>query len=179
MTLPETTPPKMTPETTPPQMTLREITLREMTWRDIPALAGLEPELFAQDAWTEQSWWAELAGRPRRCYVVAERGDAIVGYAGVDAGGEVADVMTIAVAPTAQGQGLGRVLLQWLIGQAQRGGAEHLMLEVRADNVAAQRLYTSAGFAMLSVRRRYYQPGDVDALIMRLQLPDPGEGVTT
>jgi ribosomal-protein-alanine N-acetyltransferase len=154
------------------EMTLREMTLREMTWRDIPALAALEPELFADDAWSEQTWWAELAGRPRRSYVVVERDGAVVGYAGVDRGGEVADVMTIGVAPAAQGQGLGTVLLDWLVAQARRSGAEHLMLEVRADNVAAQRLYARAGFAMLSVRRRYYQPGNVDALIMRLHLED-------
>ena len=145
-------------------------TLREMTWRDIPVLVGLELELFAGDSWSEQSWWAELAGRPRRSYVVSEQGGALVGYAGVDRGGEIADVMTIAVAPPAQGRGLGAELLDWLIGEARRGGAEHLMLEVRADNVAAQGLYTKAGFVMTSVRRRYYQPGDVDAQIMRLTL---------
>jgi len=141
-----------------------------MTWQDIPALAALEPALFADDRWSEQTWWAELAGRPRRCYVVAEQDGAVVGYAGVDRHGEVADVMTIAVAPAAQGQGMGSLLLAWLIDAARSGGAEHLMLEVRADNLAAQRLYSKTGFAMLSVRRRYYQPGDVDAHIMRLHL---------
>jgi ribosomal-protein-alanine N-acetyltransferase len=146
--------------------------LREMTWRDIPALSALEAELFADDAWSEQTWWAELAGRPRRAYVVGERGGAVVGYAGVDRGGEVADVMTIAVAPAAQGQGLGAVLLGWLVAQARQAGAEHLMLEVRADNPVAQRLYSATGFETLTVRRRYYQPGDVDALIMRLNLWD-------
>ncbi|MBE3074701.1 MAG: ribosomal protein S18-alanine N-acetyltransferase [Actinobacteria bacterium] len=151
-------------------MTLPEMTLREMTWRDIPALTALEPELFADDAWSEQTWWAELAGRPRRSYVVGEQGGAVVGYAGVDCGGEVADVMTVAVAPSAQGQGLGTVLMHWLTAQARRAGAEHLMLEVRADNAVAQRLYSTAGFAMLTVRRKYYQPGDVDAQIMRLKL---------
>jgi [ribosomal protein S18]-alanine N-acetyltransferase len=155
-----------------PGMTLPKVTLREMTWRDIPALTALEPELFADDPWSAQTWWAELAGRPRRCYVVGEQGGLVVGYAGVDRGGEVADVMTIAVAPEAQGHGLGTVLMHWLIVQARRGGAEHLMLEVRADNIAAQRLYCATGFAMLTVRRRYYQPGDVDALIMRLHVRD-------
>ena len=159
-------------------MTAGELVLREMTWRDIPALAALEPELFADDAWSEQTWWAELAGRPRRSYVVGEQGGAVVGYAGVDRGGEVADVMTIAVAPAAQGQGLGSLLMDWLIDAARRGGAEHLMLEVRADNVAAQRLYSKTGFVMLTVRRRYYQPGDVDAHIMRLHLDDTTKGVT-
>ena len=154
------------------------MSVREMTWRDIPALAALEPELFPHDAWSEQTWWAELAGRPRRSYVVMEQAGAVVGYAGVDHGGEVADVMTIAVAPTAQGTGLGQVLMDWLVADARRGGAEHLMLEVRADNMAAQRLYTKMGFEMLTVRRRYYQPGDVDAHIMRLHLETPNEGLT-
>lgn len=158
---------------------LREIALREMTWRDIPALAALEPELFPDDAWSEQTWWAELANRPRRCYVVAERGGAVVGYAGVHQGGDIADVMTIAVAPAARGQGLGTVLMNWLVGSARRDGAAHLMLEVRADNVAAQRLYSASGFEMLTVRRKYYQPGDVDAHIMRLHLGGSAEAETS
>ena len=144
--------------------------MREMRWRDIPGLAALELVLFTDSPWSERAWWAELAGRPRRSYVVGEQVDVVVGYAGIDRGGEIADVMTIAVAPAAQGQGLGTVLMDWLIAEARRGGAEHLMLEVRADNVVAQRLYTKAGFGMLTVRRRYYQPGDVDAQIMRLTL---------
>ena len=159
-------------------MTAGELVLREMTWRDIPALTALEPALFADDAWSEQTWWAELAGRPRRSYVVAEQGGVVVGYAGVDRHGEVADVMTIAVATEAQGQGLGSLLMDWLIDAARCGGAEHLMLEVRADNTAAQRLYSKRGFAMLTVRRRYYQPGDVDAHIMRLHLETPTDGMT-
>jgi ribosomal-protein-alanine N-acetyltransferase len=162
-------------ETSSPETPLLETTLREMTWRDIPALTAIEPALFADDAWSERSWWAELSGRPRRSYVVGEQSGTVVGYAGVDCGGEVADVMTIAVAPAAQGQGLGAVLLHWLIAGARRAGAEHLMLEVRADNAVAQRLYAATGFTTLTVRRKYYQPGDVDALIMRMHLWDMTE----
>ena len=72
--------------------------LRELTWTDIPALAAAERELFADDAWTEPTWWAELAARPRRDYLVATTPDgSLVGYAGVDCAGDTADVMTIAV----------------------------------------------------------------------------------
>jgi ribosomal-protein-alanine N-acetyltransferase len=172
MTSSEATPKAALPETTVTGTALPETTLREMTWRDIPVLAALEPVLFADDAWSERTWWAELAGRPRRSYVIGEQSGTVVGYAGVNCGGEVADVMTIAVAPEAQGQGFGTVLLHWLIAEARRAGAQHLMLEVRADNLVAQRLYCAAGFALLTTRRRYYQPGDVDALIMRMHLWD-------
>lgn len=91
----------------------------------------------------------------------------ILGYAGLDAAGSTCDVMTIAVTPEARGTGLGRRLLGHLVDAATATGAEALLLEVRADNDPALRLYERAGFERLTVRRRYYQPGDVDAVIMR------------
>ena len=85
-----------------------------------------------------------------------------------------ADVQTIGVAPRAQGRGVGTRLLRALTDRAARGGAASLLLEVRADNAPAIALYTREGFERVAVRRRYYQPGDVDALVMRLRpLPAP------
>ena len=133
---------------------------------DIEQLAQLERELFADDAWSQQTWWAELAGRPRRDYVAEVEGAEVLGYAGLDHGGDVADVMTIAVAPSARGRGLGRRLLDELETRARAGRAASVMLEVRADNAAAIGLYDRAGYTVVSTRRRYYQPGDVDALIL-------------
>jgi len=147
-------------------------TLRDVHWTDIEQLAQLERELFADDAWSQQTWWAELAGRPRRDYVAEVEGAEVLGYAGLDHGGDVADVMTIAVAPSARGRGLGRRLLDELETRARAGRAASVMLEVRADNAAAIGLYDRAGYTVVSTRRRYYQPGDVDALVMRRILSD-------
>ena len=138
-----------------------------MRWSDIDELCELERELFPHDAWPAATWWSELAGRPRREYLVDADEAGVTGYAGLDHGGEVADVMTLAVAPRSQGRGLGGLLLAELVGRARRGGADYLMLEVRADNAAARHLYDRAGFEVLTTRRRYYQPGDVDAHVMR------------
>ena len=63
-------------------MTVTAPTLREAHWTDIPALAVLERDLFAHDAWAEPTWWAELAGRPRRDYVVLTDADGISGTPG-------------------------------------------------------------------------------------------------
>lgn len=157
-------------------MTTAAPAARELSWTDIPQLVALDAELFAADAWSEQAWWAELAARPRRDYVVVTRDDLIVGYAGLDLSGEAADVMTIAVAPAAQGMGLGSELLRLVVDRARERGAAYLMLEVHADNMAARNLYERNGFEVLSVRRRYYQPGDVDALVMRLVLGGESDG---
>lgn len=149
-------------------VTAGEVSLRELEWTDLETLAALEHSLFADDAWSVETWWAELAGRPRRDYVVAVGPDgSIAGYAGLDLTGDVADIMTIATAPAHQGKGIGRLLLGELVLRARRHGAEALLLEVRSDNTAARSLYDHNGFDVISARRRYYQPGDVDALVMR------------
>lgn len=148
---------------------------RELSWADIARLVELERRLFTDDAWSAPTWWAELAARPRRDYIALVRDGEIVGYGGLDLGGEVADVMTIAVAPEAQSRGLGAELLALMVSRAREAGAAYLLLEVRDDNERAKAVYARAGFEVVTVRRRYYQPGDVDALVMRLRLGG-GEG---
>jgi len=154
------------------------VQLRELEWTDLPEVGELDQRIFGRDAWTRQSWWAELAGRPRRRYTVATSGERIVGYGGVDCAGSTADVMTIAVAPDQQGHGLGRRLLERLTRDAREAGAEALLLEVRADNDSARNLYLRAGFEHIQTRRNYYRPDNVDAHIMRaaLQLDGAQEG---
>lgn len=146
---------------------------RPMRWQDLPAVHRIETDSFAQDPWSLGSFWGELAARPRRDYVVLEdagQGQDVLGYAGLDLAGETADVMTIAVDPQLRGQGHGVALLEWLLHRAAVSGATQVMLEVRADNEAAIGLYARYGFVELHRRRGYYQPGSVDALIMRKEV---------
>ena len=148
--------------------------IRPLHWRDLAELATLERQLFPTDAWTEQTWWAELAQRPRRVYLAAHDRTAdpavVVGYAGLDLAGSTADVMTLAVHPAYRGSGLADRLLDRLVAEAGASGAQALLLEVRADNEPALRLYARHGFGRISVRPRYYQPGDVDAHVLRRSL---------
>lgn len=61
--------------------------------------------------------------------------------------------------------------MRTLIGEARERGARELFLDVRADNPAAQALYTSLGFEQIAERPGYYQPDNVAALVMRLHIP--------
>ncbi|MGL4173198.1 MAG: ribosomal protein S18-alanine N-acetyltransferase [Actinomycetota bacterium] len=155
--------------------------VRPMRWWDIAAVAELDDEIFGLDAWAVPTWWGEFA-QPNRTYLIADRPELsaggtgaqnIQGYSGVAVAGTQADLMTLAVAPQYQGLGVGRLLLDSVMAAARDGGAMQLFLEVRADNVAAQRLYDSAHFERISVRRGYYRGpgGPVDAVIMRARVP--------
>lgn len=143
--------------------------LRPMRWWDVEAVTGLERLLFGATAWTAETFWSELAA-PDRWYVVASADDGtLLGYAGLMCPGAEADVQTVAVAPAARGRGLGGRLLDALVAEAARRGATSVLLEVRADNAPAIALYASRGFERIAVRRAYYQPGGVDAHVMRLR----------
>lgn len=143
--------------------------LRPARWWDVPALAEIDAALFGTDAWSQATFWSELAGVPdRRWYRVAEVDGAIVGYVGLGIGEGTGDVQTIAVAPSAQGRGWGRVLLDALLERASTLGCGEVLLEVRSDNAPALALYERSGFATIATRRRYYADG-TDALILRWQ----------
>ena len=145
------------------------VRLREMKQADMAAIMALEDELFPEDAWTPEMFAAEFAQPPsRRLYLVAEAGDALIGYAGMMfTGGAQADVVTLAVAPARWGEGTGTALLMALVGEAEKRGYEEVLLEVRKDNPRARRLYLRHGFDEIGIRRGYYQPSGVDAVVMR------------
>ncbi len=77
-------------------------------------------------------------------------------------------MQTIAVARDQWGTGLGSRLLTELLRAATDFECAEVMLECRVDNVRAQKLYERFGFEPIGFRRGYYQPGNVDALVMRL-----------
>jgi ribosomal-protein-alanine N-acetyltransferase len=149
-----------------------------MAWRlrragtaDLDAIMAIETATFVTDAWSARSMRAELRS-PHGYYLVATRPetpDVVDGYAGLSApaGSPQADVQTIAVAEHARRTGLGRLLMHAMLAAARDRGAGEVFLEVRADNPAAQSLYSSLGFERIGIRRAYYQPDGVDALVMR------------
>lgn len=156
------------------------VELREMRWWDIEPVLALEAELFPEDAWSAGMFWSELAHargpEATRHYVVAEdpADGRLVGYAGLAAAGGLGDVQTIAVSRDQWGTGLGARLLTDLLKEATAFECEEVLLEVRVDNTRAQKLYERFGFEPIGFRRGYYQPGNVDALVMRLIVQGTG-----
>ncbi len=150
---------------------------RRATSADLDAVMAIETAVFGTDAWSRATLHGELAS-VHTYYLVAFPPDdpaRIEAYAGLHAPNNEpqADIQTIAVAATARRHGLGRTLMRQLIAEARERGAREVFLEVRADNPNAKALYDELGFEAIAVRPRYYQPDDVDAVVMRLTIPEP------
>jgi [ribosomal protein S18]-alanine N-acetyltransferase len=144
------------------------IVLDALTRGDAPRCAELEAQLFVgDDPWPARAFLAELDADHNH-YVAARTEDKLVGYAGIARLGRKPpyeyEIHTIGVDPGYQGQGIGRRLLTDLLDFAD-GGVVYL--EVRTDNEAAIRLYESAGFVNVGLRKRYYRASGADAYTMR------------
>lgn len=84
-----------------------------------------------------------------------------------------AEVLTIAVAKSKRGKGLGRALMDAVLRHLHSERADTLFLEVSEGNKPALALYRRLGFAEVGRRDAYYRRGDAadgTALVMRLDL---------
>jgi ribosomal-protein-alanine N-acetyltransferase len=152
------------------------VRLRPMTTADLAVILRLEEDLFAPDTWTAAMYREELAQPDTRHYLVAEDEPpaggqtSVVGYGGLIAYDDEAHIATLGVAVDRQGEGLGALLLDALLDEADRRSPV-VLLEVRADNEVAQGLYRRRGFTEVGRRRRYYQPSGTDAVVMKREKP--------
>ena len=79
-----------------------------------------------------------------------------------------AELLTLAVDPSVQRQGIGRACLAAFEREASARGALHFHLEVADTNAPAIALYRSAGWREAGHRKAYYKgdSGRIDAILM-------------
>ncbi|CAN5629695.1 ribosomal protein S18-alanine N-acetyltransferase [soil metagenome] len=143
-----------------------------MTAAHIGQVADIEAmvsDRVSERPWSAATFLSELR-HSDRCYVTAwpddEGSDRLLGYGGVRTMLDEAHITTVAVDPGWQRRGIGGHLMVALMQAALRSPATAATLEVRATNLAAQRLYSRFGFAPVGVRPRYYSATAEDAIIM-------------
>lgn len=132
-------------------------------------LAILHAESFPPaERWTAGAI-ALLLDLPGHFALIAVLDDDPAGFAMGRATAGEAEVLTLAVRPSARRTGAGRALLSALVEEAADRGAGTLFLEVSDRNPAARALYSAAGATEAGRRRRYYPDGS-DALVLRMEL---------
>jgi ribosomal-protein-alanine acetyltransferase len=156
------------------------VSIRRATIDDAAAIASLEVVLFPHDAWTPETIMTELR-HPDSFYLVAhdDTKESLAGYGGLRASatlGGQGDIQTLAVAGSLRRQKVGSRLLEALLDEARSRAVTEVFLEVRADNEPAISLYRGVGFHEIHRRPGYYQPGSVDAIVMRRRSQDERGG---
>ena len=138
--------------------------VRRATVEDLAALVDLENASFAVERMSARQMRRHLDS-VSAMVVVATAQRHLLGAAVLflRSRSRVGRLYSIAVAAGARGRGIGEALLQAIEQAAAKRGCDRLRLEVRVDNVGAQRLYERRGYRRFGLRRGYYEYGH-DAL---------------
>ncbi len=100
-----------------------------------------------------------------KCFVY-EEDEEIVGFILIDLFDDRAEVIDIAVSLLYRNKKIGDKLLKHIIEICKNKGCENITLEVKVNNQPAIKLYKNNGFKILSIRKKYYSNGTLDAYLM-------------
>jgi phosphinothricin acetyltransferase len=139
------------------------VAIRAMQAADFPSVRAIYLDGIATGnatfAETAPDWPEWDAGHLARCRLIAEGGDAILGWAALSpysarcVYGGVAEV-SIYVATSARGKGVGGALLQALIAESEKAGVWTLQAGIFPENTASVQLHKRCGFRVVGTRER-------------------------
>jgi ribosomal-protein-alanine N-acetyltransferase len=148
-----------------------EPALSEAGVRDTAAIAALHGASFRR-GWSEPEVETLLLDRS----VIAHRamlGRKLAGFIMSRQAADEAEILSVAVARSAQGRGLARQLLALHLRRLAGMGARAVFLEVDEYNAPAIKLYERAGFHEVARRPNYYPAASgntASALVLRRDL---------
>lgn len=146
-----------------------------MTEHDLLEVVEIE-ETTGLSQWGWEAYRAELEKQEavmlvaRRRFTDARTGRSLSGYIAARINADELHVNNIGVWPESRRLGVGGALLGAALEAAARRGAFEAVLEVRASNLPALRMYERFGFQVVGERRGYYREPVEDAKIMTRRL---------
>ena len=122
--------------------------------------------LSFDDPWSYDSFAKEFEDGLARYFAAIGADGAVAGYCGYWSVAGEAHITNIAVHPDHRGRGVGAGMITLMLSDIAETGHTAATLEVRVDNHTAIRLYEKFGFERAGIRKKYYERGKKDALIM-------------
>jgi ribosomal-protein-alanine N-acetyltransferase len=136
-----------------------------MRREDVEGVLEIEREVFPVP-WSRRAFLNEVEDRATSIARVARRSGRVIGYAIAWKVVDELHIGNLAVAPSDRRQGVGRAILDHVLGAAADLGLHYATLEVRVSNAAAISLYEACGFRPIALRRRFYPDNGEDAMVM-------------
>ena len=151
--------------------------LAKMRTLDVEEVAAIEIDAYPFP-WTRGNFLDSL-GSGYDAWTLRESDARLAGYFLLMHAVDETHLLNITVRPDLQGQGLGRLLLNKVIGLARSASMQSILLEVRPSNHHALAVYRHVGFEQIGVRKNYYPAAGAtreDAIVMRLMLDTTNAG---
>jgi ribosomal-protein-alanine N-acetyltransferase len=140
--------------------------IEPLTHDDIDDVLAIEEAAFTSP-WTRAMYLAELENSSvSYCFLARQADRRAVGFCSFWRIVDELHINNLAVLPGLRREGLGSLLLEFVLAKGLELGAQRATLEVRRSNEAARVLYERFGFAVKGVRPAYYSKPVEDALVL-------------
>ena len=137
-------------------------TIRKASLDDLNQIYLIEKDVFSNEHWTLKMVESELKNFLRTTTWIIEESTAILSYCMMRIFCNEANIINMAIKSSRQGEGLGSLLLGYVLNQLPINSS--VFLEVKEGNLSAINLYQRLGFKLINLRRNYYKDGS-DALL--------------
>ncbi len=130
----------------------------EMSVNDLDSIKPILETEF-DDFWNFSILKSELENANSNYFVLKSEGE-ILGFAGILIVLGEAEITNIVVRKNCRGNGLSKLLLQYLVDYCSHNNISKIHLEVNASNLVAINLYKLFGFKKVGLRKNYYKNND-------------------
>ena len=139
-----------------PRLAATDVAVSGARFRELPELARLQRRAFSPGLAYGLGTLVLLWALPNVRFLVARRGDQVVGCAIGDRQSGDTRVINLAVDPDVQRRGIGTALLRALEEALPKG---NVLLMVEKENTGAQALYRNEGYLPAGAANDYYGRG--------------------
>lgn len=141
------------------------LTISALGPQHLAETAALEKLCFGVH-WTPTNFAKELENPRCHYYAAVDSRGRLMAYLGYWRILEEAHITAVGVHPDCRKRRIAQQLLCRMLDDCLEQQVNWITLEVKASNLAAQKLYEKFGFSVMGRRKNYYQAEREDALIM-------------
>ncbi|TLG73909.1 ribosomal protein S18-alanine N-acetyltransferase [Culicoidibacter larvae] len=148
-------------------MEIRALTIDDLG--EIAQIGEIETSQFHQSREQSKQSLLEAIANPNMNVLILE-GEDCLGYIWYQFAGDYSEIISIYIDPQVRKQGLASRLIADYLQLMKNSGIVTVSLEVRASNIAAQKVYLKNGFEAVGSRKNYYQNPPEDGIIFNYEI---------
>ena len=145
---------------------MEKFKIEMMSLNDLETIKDILQTEF-DEFWTYEILQQELLSNNSKYIVAKTLDNIIVGFAGIKIILDTAELMNIVTKKSFRENGIGKLMLEYLINMCKNGKIKTLNLEVNSQNTIAINLYKKYNFKEVGLRKKYYN-NTYDAILMSL-----------
>ena len=145
---------------------MEKIKIEMMSLNDLETIKDILQTEF-DEFWTYEILQQELLSNNSKYIVAKSLDNIIVGFAGIKIILDTAELMNIVTKKSFRENGIGKLMLEYLINMCKNEKIKTLNLEVNSQNTIAINIYKKYNFKEVGLRKKYYN-NTYNAILMSL-----------